>query len=47
MTQTCKLVDPAAKVEVDINAKTVKIESAEERSDFAEALTDAGYPPAN
>jgi copper chaperone len=47
VTQTCKLVDPAAKVEVDISAKTVKIESAEERSDFAEALTDAGYPPAN
>lgn len=47
VTQTCKLVDPAAKVEVDINAKTVKIESAEERSDFAEALKDAGYPPAN
>ena len=47
VTQTCKLVDPAAKVEVDINAKTVKIESGEERSVFAEALTDAGYPPAN
>ena len=42
-----EIAENGAKVEVDINAKTVKIESAEERSDFAEALTDAGYPPAN
>ena len=47
VTQTCKLVDPSAKVEVDINAKTVKIESAEDQTDFAEALADAGYPPAH
>ena len=47
VTQTCKLVDPAAKVEVDVGAKKVKIESAEDRNDFAEALAEAGYPPAN
>lgn len=46
VTQTCKLVDPAAKVEVDINTKTVKIQSAEDRQDFAEALAEAGYPAA-
>ncbi len=46
VTQTCKLVDPAAKVEVDLPSKKVRIESAEERSGFAEALADAGYPPA-
>lgn len=45
VTQTCKLVDQAAKVEVDINARTIKIESSEDQKDFAEALTDAGYPP--
>ncbi|PZP90847.1 MAG: copper chaperone [Variovorax paradoxus] len=46
VTQTCKLVDPAAKVEIDVNAKRVKVESAEGRQDFVEALTEAGYPPA-
>ncbi|NUO72282.1 MAG: heavy-metal-associated domain-containing protein [Frateuria sp.] len=46
VTQTCKLVDPAAKVEVDVNAKTVKIQSGEHRQDFAEALAEAGYPAA-
>lgn len=46
VTRTCKLVDPQAKVEVDSNAKTVKIESTEERQVFAEALAEAGYPVA-
>lgn len=46
VTQTAKFVDPDAKVEVDLNAKKVKIESTEDRSEFAEALTEAGYPPA-
>lgn len=46
VAQTCKLVDPSAKVEVDLNSKLVKITSAEDRQDFAEALTEAGYPPA-
>lgn len=46
VAQTCKLVDPAAKVEVDLNAKLVKIDSAEDQQEFAEALTEAGYPPA-
>lgn len=45
VAQTCKLVDPAAKVEVDLATKMVKIDSNEDRSDFAEALADAGYPP--
>jgi copper chaperone len=46
VTQTCKLVDPAAKVQVDLQGKQVRIESSEERKDFEEALTEAGYPPA-
>jgi len=46
VTQACKQVDPAAKVEVDLGAKKVRIESAGERQEFAEALSDAGYPPA-
>lgn len=46
VAQTCKLVDPAAKVEVDLGTKSVKIQSKEDRGDFAEALAEAGYPPA-
>lgn len=45
VAKTVALVDPAAKVEVDLDSKRVKIQSAEDRQDFAEALTDAGYPP--
>lgn len=46
VTQTCKLVDPAAKVQVDLDTKQVKVKSAESREEFAEALTEAGYAPA-
>lgn len=46
VAQTCKLVDPAAKVEVDMNTKLVKISSNEDPKDFVEALSEAGYPPA-
>jgi copper chaperone len=46
VAKTVALVDPAAKVEVDLDSKKVKIQSTEDRQDFAEALTDAGYPPA-
>jgi len=46
VTQTCKLVDPAAKIEVDLGSKTVKIQSSEDRQDFADALAEAGYPVA-
>jgi len=46
VTLTCKQVDPQAEVEVDVSTKTVKIRSVEGRSDFVEALAEAGYPPA-
>jgi copper chaperone len=46
VAKTVAFVDPAAKVEVDLDSKSVRIQSTEERQDFAEALTDAGYPPA-
>lgn len=46
VTKACKLVDPAAKVEVDVGARKVRIESAEDRKDFEEALAEVGYPPA-
>lgn len=44
--QTCKLVDPAAKVEVEVETRRIRIASSEDRRDFEEALMDAGYPPA-
>ena len=46
IARTCKLVDPKAQVEVDVGTKSVRIESTEGRADFAEALSEAGYPPA-
>ena len=46
IVRTCKLVDPKAHVEVDVGTKSVKIDSTEDRADFAEALSEAGYPPA-
>jgi copper chaperone len=41
----CSLVDPRSKVEVDLKAKTVKIDSAQDRSAFILPLSEAGYPP--
>ena len=46
VAQTCKLVDPAAKVEVELEGRRVRITSSEDRKDFEEALAEAGYPPA-
>jgi copper chaperone len=46
VAQTVKFVDSNAKVDVDLNTKKVKVESTEDRSEFVEALTEAGYPPA-
>lgn len=47
VTQACKQVDPNAKVEVDLDSKKVRVDSAEDRAGFVEALTEAGYPPAS
>lgn len=46
LTKTCKEVDPAARVQLDLSAKTVTVETSEPRGEFAEALAAAGYPPA-
>jgi copper chaperone len=46
VAQTVALVDPTARVEVDLRSQQVKIESEEDPRDFADALTEAGYPPA-
>jgi copper chaperone len=46
VTEAVQEVDPAAKVEVDLAGKTVKVESAVDRGKLVEALIEAGYPPA-
>lgn len=46
VTQACKLVDPGAKVNVDLDNKVVRIDSTEDASEFTAALAEAGYPPA-
>lgn len=46
VTKTARLVDPQARVDVDLETKKVKIESGQGRDEFAQALTQAGYPPA-
>ena len=44
--QTLNLADPACKFQVDMPARKVTVQSDEDRAVLAEALTDAGYPPA-
>ncbi len=39
-------VDPASKVSIDLAQRKVSVQTKEERSALAEALTEAGYPPA-
>lgn len=46
VTQTLKLTDPACQVSVDLKAQTVQVQSTDDRQTLADALTDAGYPPA-
>jgi copper chaperone len=46
VTKACKSVDPQARVEVDLTSKKVQVESTEDAQEFAQALADAGYPPA-
>jgi len=41
----CRQVDPRAQVDIDVGARTLKVDSRETREDFVEALAEAGYPP--
>jgi copper chaperone len=45
ITQTLKVLDPAAQVRVDLPAKKVVVQSQEDRQTVVDALTEAGYPP--
>ncbi len=44
VSKAVKVVDPAADVKVDLASKKVSVDSGKERSSFAEALAQAGYP---
>lgn len=46
VTKAVKALDPEARVEVDLDSKKVKVESKEDGARIAQALTEAGYPPA-
>ncbi len=46
VAQALKLTDPACLFSVDIGARTVQVQSSEDRQTLAEALAEAGYPPA-
>lgn len=46
VTEAVKSVDPAAKVEVDLQNKKVRVQGSADRQAVSAALTEAGYPPA-
>ena len=46
VTDTIKALDPQARVDVDLDSKKVKVESNQDRARIAQALAEAGYPPA-
>ena len=46
VAQALKLADPACQVSVDLKAQKVQVQSTDDRQTLADALTEAGYPPA-
>ena len=46
VTEALKEVDPGARVEIDLPAKHVRVETATPREQVVSALAEAGYPPA-
>lgn len=44
VTRAVRELDPAAKVEVDLDAKRVRVDSDAAPADVAEAISEAGYP---
>jgi copper chaperone len=46
VTQAVHEVDPQAKVDVNLDAKKVDVESGADRQKIAQALVEAGYQPA-
>lgn len=46
VTSTVQMVDPAAKLTIDLPTHKVQIESTRDRDAFAKALGEEGYAPA-
>ncbi|MDZ5455716.1 MULTISPECIES: heavy-metal-associated domain-containing protein [Azohydromonas] len=46
ITQALKAADPAARVDVTLADKKVRVQSTLERQALAQALSEAGYEPA-
>jgi copper chaperone len=44
VTKAVQAIDPAAKVEVDLASKSVKIDSTSALAPLKSAIADAGYP---
>lgn len=45
VTEALKALDQQAQVDVDIEKKTVRVETQSEKQAVIEALSEAGYPP--
>ena len=45
ITKALKAEDPAAKVEIDLPRRLVKVESTLTREEIAQQIVDAGYTP--
>jgi copper chaperone len=46
ISEALKAADPAARIDVDRDAKIASVDSTLPRERLAAALTEAGYPPA-
>ncbi len=45
VTAAIKTQDDAAQIEIDLESKAVRIESAKPKQVFVDAITEAGYTP--
>jgi copper chaperone len=45
ITRAVKEVDAAARCEIDLDGRKVRIESAHDAAEFQEAIGEAGYTP--
>ena len=46
VSETVQRVDAAAKIDVDLPAQMVRIQSQRQRQEFVRALSEEGYAPA-
>ncbi len=46
VSRALKRLDPDCRIDIDLASHTVKVQSAEDAKELAQALSEAGYPPA-